>query len=99
MTPTFPELALCLESFSMTERTTTIDEDSYNMLVKRQTYLSIYIDHVPGVLELPDVIVAEQSVFLVGVKQREVLHDDSCKQRRRFPIFSSEIRTNNKRQR
>ena len=41
-------------------------------------YLSVDVNHVPGVLELADVVVTEQSVLLVGVEEREVLHDDGC---------------------
>ena len=42
-------------------------------------YLAVDVDHIPGVLELADVVVTEQSILLIGVEEREVLHDDGCK--------------------
>ena len=39
--------------------------------------LAVDIDHVPRRLELTYVRVTQQRVLLVGVEEREVLHDDS----------------------
>jgi len=39
--------------------------------------LAVDIDHVPRRLELTYVRVTQQRVLLIGVEQREVLHDDS----------------------
>jgi len=38
---------------------------------------AVDVDHVPSGLELTDVAVAQQCVFLVRVEQRKVLHDYS----------------------
>jgi len=43
-------------------------------------HLSVDIHKVPGVLELADIIVAQQCILFIGVEQGEVLHDDSCRQ-------------------
>ena len=39
-----------------------------------------YVDNVPSGLEVADVGVGEQRVLLVGVEEREVLHDDGHEQ-------------------
>ena len=39
-------------------------------------YFAVDINHVPGCLKLSYVTVAEQRIFLIGVEQREVLHND-----------------------
>ena len=55
-------------------------------------HLSVDVHQVPGVLELADVIVAQQRVLLIGVEQREVLHDDSCQQKHQIIISMKVIR-------
>lgn len=45
----------------------------------RVLYLSVDVHNVPGVLEVPNVIVVQQSILLIGVEQGEVLHDDGWK--------------------
>ena len=42
-----------------------------------KTYLSIDINNVPGILKLSNVIIAQQGILLIGIKQTEVLHNDS----------------------
>ena len=42
--------------------------------------LSVDVHHIPRVLKLSDVTVAEQRVLLVRIKQGEVLHNDSWKE-------------------
>ena len=41
-------------------------------------HLPVDVHHVPRVLKLSDVVVAEQRILFVRVEQREVLHDDGC---------------------
>ncbi len=41
------------------------------------------VDDVPRVLEVPDVGVREQRVFLARVEKREVLHDDGLERERK----------------
>lgn len=46
------------------------------VITMRVLYLSVDVHDVPGVLEVPDVVVIQQSILLIGVEQGEVLHDD-----------------------
>ena len=42
------------------------------------SYLPVDIYDIPRVLELADVIITQQRIFFIRVKQGKVLHDDSC---------------------
>lgn len=46
------------------------------VITMRVLYLSVDVHDIPGVLEVPDVVVIQQSILLIGVEQGEVLHDD-----------------------
>jgi len=56
---------------------------------------AVDIDHVPCCLKLSDVAVTQQSVFLVGVEERKVLHDDRYQNTHQTLSIYSDIRRKN----
>ncbi len=46
---------------------------------KTRLYLSIDINDVPRLLEIPYVTVAHDGILIVRIEQRKVFHDNSCK--------------------
>lgn len=48
------------------------------------SHLPFVIHHVPDDLKVPQVIIAQQLVLLSGVEQREVLHNDGCRHKKRY---------------
>jgi hypothetical protein len=39
---------------------------------------AVDINHVPCRLKLADIVVTQQSIFLIGVEQGKVLHNNGC---------------------
>lgn len=55
-----------------------------NIVLLLISHLPFVIHHVPDDLKVPQVIIAQQLVLLSGVEQREVLHNDGCRHKKRY---------------